>query len=347
NLTEDFPWSSPETELLFELTAKYGLPYFQNFIGSGLKPNLIRAMCCRLQLDVSELLRRGNGLFGSAEQTGSIGVVTINCARLGYKNRRSIGGSWSTLLTDLDHLLDLAFESLEAKRKTIDKMMKIGLFPYSRRYLGTLRNHFSTIGVNGINEMLRNFSGDTLDIVNDEGQELAAKLIEHIRERLVHFQESSGHMYNLEATPAEATTYRFAKEDLKRYPDIIQAGHGENRYYTNSSQLPVGHTDDPFQALDLQDRLQTLYTGGTVLHLYMNEQISSAEACRKLVQRTARHYRTPYFTVTPTFSICPQHGYLSGHHEFCPKCDEKWLQKQKRKQTEEEVKNEPAYETTP
>ncbi len=347
NLTEDFPWNSPETELLFELTAKYGLPYFQNFIGSGLKPNLIRAMCCRLQLDVSELLRRGNGLFGSAEQTGSIGVVTINCARLGYKNRRSIGGSWSTLLTDLDHLLDLAFESLEAKRKTIDKMMKIGLFPYSRRYLGTLRNHFSTIGVNGINEMLRNFSGDTLDIVNDEGQELAAKLIEHIRERLVHFQESSGHMYNLEATPAEATTYRFAKEDLKRYPDIIQAGHGENRYYTNSSQLPVGHTDDPFQALDLQDRLQTLYTGGTVLHLYMNEQISSADACRKLVQRTARHYRTPYFTVTPTFSICPQHGYLSGHHEFCPKCDEKWLQKQKRKQTEEEVKNEPAYETTP
>ena len=175
NLTEDFPWDSPETDLLFELTAKYGLPYFQNFVGSGLKPNLIRAMCCRLQLDVSELLRRGNGLFGSAEQTGSIGVVTINCARLGYKNRQSLGGTWPKLLTELDHLLDLAFESLEAKRKTIDKMMKIGLFPYSRRYLGTLRNHFSTVGVNGINEMLRNFTDDTLDIVSDEGQELAAR----------------------------------------------------------------------------------------------------------------------------------------------------------------------------
>jgi ribonucleoside-triphosphate reductase len=193
--------------------------------------------------------------------------------------------------------------------------------------------------------MLRNFTDDTLDIVSDEGQELAAKLIEHIRERLVHFQESSGHMYNLEATPAEATTYRFAKEDIKRYPEIIQAGDGENRYYTNSSQLPVGHTDDPFQALDLQDRLQTLYTGGTVLHLYMNEQISSADACRKLVQRTARNYRTPYFTVTPTFSICPEHGYLSGHHEFCPKCDEKWFQKQNQQQ--EEVLDESTCETTP
>lgn len=325
NLTPDFPWESAETELLFEVTAKYGLPYFQNFIGSGLQPNMIRAMCCRLQLDVSELLRRGNGLFGSAEQTGSIGVVTINCARLGYLHRLSGGGSWEAMLVRLDGLLELAFESLEVKRAKIDQLMQMGLFPFTRRYLGSLRNHFSTIGINGVNEMLRNFSGDRMNLGDESGREKAASLVRHVRAKLVEFQNRSGHMYNLEATPAEATTYRFAKEDRRLFPEILQAGTEENPYYTNSTQLPVGWTDDAFEALELQDELQTLYTGGTVLHLYMNERISSARACRDFVRRAVENFRLPYLTVTPTFSICPRHGYLSGHHEFCPKCDEAWL----------------------
>ena len=321
NITPDFPWESDNAERLFALTAKYGLPYFQNFLNSDLEPHMVRSMCCRLQLDLSELLKRGNGLFGSAEQTGSLGVVTINCARLGYR----FAGDRTGLFQELDRLLALGRDSLEIKRGCIQQWMDDGLYPYSRRYLGTLRNHFSTLGVNGLNEMVRNFFEDRFDIANPEGQQLAIELLEQVRERMREFQAATGHLYNLEATPAEGTTYRFAKEDQKRYPGILQAGTPDSPYYTNSSQLPVGYTDDPFEALLHQDPLQTRYTGGTVLHLYMGERLSSPAACRKLVQTALSCFRLPYLTVTPTFSICPVHGYLAGEHEFCPKCDDALL----------------------
>lgn len=321
NITKDFPWQSENAARLFEMTAKYGLPYFQNFINSELEPNMVRSMCCRLQLDLRELLKRGNGLFGSAEQTGSLGVVTVNCARLGYLHR----GDESGLLAALDRLLELGKQSLETKRKLIQRLMDQGLFPYTKRYLGTLRNHFSTLGVNGINEMVRNFSADAHDITSEWGQSLAVRFLDHVRERIVAFQEETGHLYNLEATPAEGTTYRFAKEDKKRWPAILQAGTAARPYYTNSSQLPVGFTDDPFEALARQEVLQSKYTGGTVLHLYMGERLSSGEACRELVKRALTRFRLPYITVTPTFSICPTHGYLAGEHPFCPVCDEERL----------------------
>jgi len=323
NITADFPWESDNAELLFEMTARYGLPYFQNFINSELSPQMVRSMCCRLQLDLRELLKRGNGLFGSAEQTGSIGVVTLNCARLGYLHR----GNEDALLRSADQLLELARTSLEIKRKVIQRHMDDGLFPYTRRYLGTLRNHFSTVGVNGLNEMIRNFSGDRYDITEPEGQSLASRFLDHVRDRLLVFQEETGHMYNLEATPAEGTTYRFAKEDRKRCIGILQSGTSEAPYYTNSSQLPVGYSEDPFEALDLQESLQRKYTGGTVFHLYMGEPVSSAAACRRLVRRVLENYRIPYLTITPTFSICPKHGYLPGEQRFCPKCDEELLRK--------------------
>jgi ribonucleoside-triphosphate reductase len=309
------------------MTAKYGLPYFQNFLNSDLKPNMVRSMCCRLQLDLNELLKRGNGLFGSAEQTGSLGVVTINCARLGYIYKNDTKG----LYEQLDKLLLMAKDSLEVKRKVVQKLMDNGLFPYTKRYLGTLRNHFSTIGVNGINEMIRNFTQGKEDITSTEGYPMAVDLLDHIRMRMIEFQEQTGHMFNLEATPAEGTTYRFAKEDMKRYPDILHAGTTDKPYYTNSSQLPVGYTSDPFEALEKQDELQAKYTGGTVLHLYMGERISSGEACMKMVKRSLTNFRLPYITITPTFSICPKHGYLSGEHEYCPKCDEVLLSNKKLK----------------
>jgi ribonucleoside-triphosphate reductase (formate) len=321
NVTRDFSWDHPNSELLFAMTAKYGLPYFQNFINSDLKPNMIRSMCCRLQLDLRELLKRGNGLFGSAEQTGSLGVVTINCARLGHLFK----GDEAALLARVDQLLQLSRTSLEIKRKVIQRHMDDGLFPYTRRYLGTLRNHFSTVGVNGINEMIRNFSGDAFDITCPEGLALACRLLDHIRGCLVEFQEQTGHMYNLEATPAEGTTYRFAREDQRRFKGILQAGTPDTPYYTNSSQLPVGFTDDAFEALERQEPLQRKYTGGTVLHLYMSERLSSAQACKQLVRRALERFSLPYVTVTPTFSICPKHGYLAGEHRFCPKCDEALL----------------------
>lgn len=321
NITEDFIWDSENADLLFKMTAKYGLPYFQNFLNSELKPNMIRSMCCRLQLDLRELLKRGNGLFGSAEQTGSVGVVTINCARLGYLHQ----DNETALLTALDKWLIKARNSLEIKRKVIQRHMDAGLFPYTRRYLGTLRNHFSTIGVNGINEMIRNFSHDREDIVSQKGRAMAIRFLDHIRARMIEFQRETGHMYNLEATPAEGTTYRLAREDCKKFPDILQAGTPEKPYYTNSSQLPVGYTSDPFEALQMQDELQKKYTGGTVLHLYMSERISNVEACKKLVQRSLANFHLPYITVTPTFSICPNHGYLSGEHEFCPRCDDELI----------------------
>ncbi len=328
NITHDFPWHSDNAERLFAMTAKYGLPYFQNFLNSELQPNMVRSMCCRLQLDLRELLKRGNGLFGSAEQTGSLGVVTINCARLGYLYR----GDETALLRALDRLLELGRDSLEIKREVIQQHMDAGLFPYTKRYLGTLRNHFSTLGVNGINEMIRNFTGDTQDITHPDGHAMALRLLDHVRGRMTEFQEHTGHMYNLEATPAEGTTYRFAREDRKRFPDILQAGSADKPYYTNSSQLPVGFTSDPFEALQRQEPLQQKYTGGTVLHLYMAEPLASADACRRLVQRALANYRLPYLTVTPTFSICPHHGYLSGEHEFCPRCDEDILQQKAKNQ---------------
>lgn len=327
NITPDFDWDSENADLLFAMTAKYGLPYFQNFINSELKPNMIRSMCCRLQLDLRELLKRGNGLFGSAEQTGSLGVVTINCARLGYLFK----GNKEGLYDRLDRLLEMAKTSLEIKRKVIQRHIDQGLFPYTKRYLGSLRNHFSTIGVNGINECIRNFTQDDHDITDDCGHQFAVELLDHIRMRMVQFQEETGHMYNLEATPAEGTTYRFAKEDRKRFPDILQAGTESNPYYTNSSQLPVGYTDDPFLALEMQDDLQRKYTGGTVLHLYMADAVSSSQACKELVRRTLTRFRLPYITVTPTFSICPKHGYISGRHDFCPICDAELLEAKRAK----------------
>ena len=321
NITPDFPWESENANLLFEMTAKYGLPYFQNFINSSLKPGQVRSMCCRLQLDLRELLARGNGLFGSAEQTGSIGVVTLNCARLGYLFK----GNEAGLMARLDELMDLARSTLEIKRKVIQRHIDAGLFPFTKRYLGTLRNHFSTIGVNGINEMIRNFTNDEHDITDSFGQDFANRFLEYIRNKMIVFQQETGSMYNLEATPAEGTTYRLAKEDQKRYPDILQAGTKEAPYYTNSSQLPVGFTDDPFTALNLQESLQSKYTGGTVMHLYMGERISDAKTCRTLLKRILENYRIPYVTVTPTFSICPKHGYISGEHKYCPLCDEELI----------------------
>ncbi|AFL84592.1 ribonucleoside-triphosphate reductase class III catalytic subunit [Belliella baltica DSM 15883] len=333
NITEDFDWYGENTDLLFENTAKIGSSYFQNFIGSqytfdesgnkvenpnAYKPNAVRSMCCRLQLDLRELLKRGNGLFGSAEMTGSIGVVTINMARLGYIYQGNLEG----LYQRLDHLLEIAKSTLEKKRQFIQEMYDRGLFPYTKRYLTHFRNHFSTIGVNGINEMILNFTDGVDDLTFDSGQKLSADILEYIREKMKVYQEATGNLYNLEATPAEGTTYRFAKEDKKRFDDIIQAGMNENIYYTNSSQIPVDHTDDPFEALMLQDDLQCKYTGGTVLHLYMREKVSSAEACRNLVKKVLSNFKLPYITVTPVFSICPVHGYLNGEHEFCPKCDE-------------------------
>lgn len=325
NITPDFPWDGPNTELLFEMTARYGLPYFQNFLNSDLSPRMVRSMCCRLQLDLRELLKRGNGLFGSAEQTGSVGVVTINCARLGYLYR----GCEKSLFKALDGLLHMAKESLEIKRRVIEDRMGAGLFPYTRRYLGTLRNHFSTLGVNGLNECITNFFGPGESIVTPLGRDFALRFLDHLREMMVQFQEETGHLYNLEASPSEGATYRFARADRARFPDIHQAGTPEAPYYTNSSQLPVGWTDDPYLALNHQEDLQRKYTGGTVFHLYMNERISSPAACKQIVRKTLERFRVPYLTITPTFSICPVHGYLPGEHEFCPKCDSEAIARKK------------------
>jgi len=337
NITEDFDWYGENTDVLFENTAKVGSSYFQNFIGSqykrdlngeliandeAYKPGHVRSMCCRLQLDLRELLKRGGGLFGSAEMTGSIGVVTLNMARLGFLYK----GDKDALIARIDELMNYAKSTLEKKRVFIQEMYDRGLFPYTKRYLPGFKNHFSTIGVNGINEMIRNFTSDRYDISSNEGISFTTQILNHIREKMVEYQEETGNLYNLEATPAEGTTYRFAKEDKKRYGDsIIQAGKDENIYYTNSSQIPVDLTNDPFEALALQDDLQCKYTGGTVLHLYMQEQVSSTEACRKLVKNVISNFRLPYITITPLFSVCPKHGYIAGEHEFCPKCDEELM----------------------
>ena len=339
NITEDFDWYGENTDILFENTAKIGSSYFQNFIGSqyikdengnlvvnekAYKPGHVRSMCCRLQLDLRELLKRGGGLFGSAEMTGSIGVVTINMARLGYLYKYNLNG----LLQRLEELMNLAKSTLEKKRVFVQDMYDRGLFPYTQRYLKGFNNHFSTIGINGMNEMVKNYFNENIDLSTELANNFCIEILDFMRKKMVEFQEETGNLYNLEATPAEGTTYRFAKEDKKRYADIIQAGENENVYYTNSSQLPVDFTDDPFEALSLQDELQCKYTGGTVLHLYMNEKISSVDACRKFVKNTITNFRLPYITVTPVFSVCQKHGYIDGEHEYCPKCDEEILNKE-------------------
>ena len=317
NITDDFPWEHPNVKPLFDLAAKYGIPNFQNFLNSDLNPTDVRSMCCRLRLDVRELLKRGGGLFGSAEKTGSIGVVTINLARLGYTHK----GDREGLFRELKRLLDLARDSLEIKRKIISKNMERGLYPFTKRYLGNWNHHFSTIGVNGANEMVLNFTNGADNIATVFGKNLVLEVMDFIRTNLADYQETTGNLYNLEATPAEGCAYRFAKTDKKNFPDIITAGTPDAPYYTNSTQLPVNFTDDPFVALEHQEELQRKYTGGTMLHLYMGEPVSSGEAAEKIVRTIFENYKVPYMTLTPTFSICPKHGYLPGRHDFCPKCD--------------------------
>jgi len=334
NITEQFDWNNRIADAIFENAAKVGSSYFQNFIGSqykrdedgnlvenpeAYKPNAVRSMCCRLQLDLRELQKRGNGLFGSAEMTGSIGVVTLNMARLGFKFK----GDEEALIADIDRLMDMAKSTLEKKRGFVSEMFERGLYPYTRRYLSSFRNHFSTIGVNGMNEMIENFTDGQHDMADEEGIALSIRLLDHIRARLRIYQEETGNLYNLEASPAEGATYRFAKEDLKRFPGIQQSGDGPNVYYTNSSQLPASHTDDPFEALDLQNKLQCKYTGGTVLHMYMNEKLDTADSCRQFVKSVLTNYQLPYITVTPVFSVCDTHGYLKGEQPACPHCGER------------------------
>ena len=302
NITDDFPWEHPNVKPLFDLAAKYGIPNFQNFLNSDLNPTDVRSMCCRLRLDVRELLKRGGGLFGSAEKTGSIGVVTINLARLGYTHK----GDREGLFRELKRLLDLARDSLEIKRKIISKNMERGLYPFTKRYLGNWNHHFSTIGVNGANEMVLNFTNGAENIASVFGKNLVLDVMDFIRTNLADYQESTGNLYNLEATPAEGCAYRFAKTDKKNFPDIITAGTNDAPYYTNSTQLPVNFTDDPFVALEHQEELQRKYTGGTMLHLYMGEPVSSGEAAEKIIRTIFENYKVPYMTLTPTFSICPK-----------------------------------------
>lgn len=312
NITKDFDWNTHNANLLFKITATYGTPYFQNFINSDLDPNDVRSMCCRLQLDKRELRKRGGGLFGADEFTGSIGVVTINLPRIGHTSKTK-----EDFFHRLTELMDKAKLSLELKRKVVNQLMDQGLFPYTRRYLKHLNNHFATIGINGMHECCLNFIGKS--IVSEEGKEFAEEVLEFMRNKLQDFQEETGSLYNLEATPAEGTSYRLAKIDKEKYPQIIQAGE-ENPYYTNSSHLPVSETDNVFEALELQDSLQTKYTGGTVFHGFLGESISDIEVCKQLVQKIANGYKLPYFTLSPTFSVCAEHGRMSGEHFECPSC---------------------------
>ena len=308
NITKDFDWDNQNAKDLFEMAAKFGIPYFQNFLNSDLNPSDVRSMCCRLQLDLRELRKRGGGLFGSAEMTGSIGVVTLNMPRIGY-----ISKTKKEFFERLGRLMDTAKESLEIKRKVVTENIEKGLLPFTKRYLPSLHNHFATM-----NEACVNFLGK--NIATKEGIEFSLEILEFMRKKLADYQEETGNLYNLEATPAEGTTYRFAKEDQKRYPEIIHGGTKDAPYYTNSSHLPVNFTDDPLEALDHQDALQTKYTGGTVLHLFLGERISDWETCRTFVKKVAQKYHLPYFTITPTFSICPSHGYIRGEEGTCTTC---------------------------
>jgi ribonucleoside-triphosphate reductase len=330
NITNNFNWDNENAELLFKMTSQYGTPYFSNFVNSDLNPSDVRSMCCRLRLDKRELRKRGGGLFGSDEFTGSIGVVTINLPQIGYLTKTE-----KQFFDRLDYLMDLARDSLSIKRKVIQKLLDGGLFPYTRRYLTTLDNHFNTIGLNGMNECCLNFLGVT--IADPKGKAFAEKVLTYMRNRLADYQEQTSELFNLEATPAESTSYRLAKHDKEQFPDIITAGEDEP-YYNNSSQLPVGYTTDVFEALDNQEDLQTKYTGGTVFHTYLGENIKDWKACRDLVKSIASNYRIPYFTISPTYSICPIHGYLSGEHFECPKCKAENEQKLKQHLKELEEK---------
>lgn len=312
NITKDFNWDSENADLLFKMTAKYGTPYFQNFINSDLNPSDVRSMCCRLQLDKRELRRRGGGLFGADEFTGSIGVVTINMPRIGYLSTNE-----TEFFERLDRLMDLAKDSLECKRKTIQKLMDQGLYPYTKRYLKSFNNHFSTIGLVGMHECCLNFLQTS--IATAEGHAFVEKVLLHMRKRLADYQEETGNLYNLEATPAEGTSYRLAKIDKKMYPNIIQSGDTDP-YYTNSSNLPVDYTDDVFEALKQQESLQTKYTGGTVFHVFLGESLPDAQSCRTLVRQIVNNFRIPYISISPTFSVCEHHGRFIGEREFCPEC---------------------------
>jgi ribonucleoside-triphosphate reductase (formate) len=328
NITKDFDWDNSDHDLIWEMTAKYGIPYFSNFVNSDMNPEDARSMCCRLRLDQKELRKRGGGLFGANPQTGSIGVVTVNMPRLGY-----VSTNEDDYFARLDRLMELAKESLEIKRKTIEKFTEIGLYPYSKFYLRQVhqrfgnywKNHFSTIGLLGMNESITNFMPGE-NITTDKGKAFAIKVLDFMRKNLEDYQEETGNIYNLEATPGEGTTYRFARIDKKRFGKIFVANEDAYRkdaepYYTNSTQLPVGYTEDVFDALDLQDELQCKYTGGTVFHTFVGEKLNK-ESVKALVKKVSYKYHLPYFTITPTFSICPVHGYLTGEHEYCPKCDE-------------------------
>lgn len=312
NITRDFNWENENARLLFEMTGQYGTPYFQNFINSDLDPSDVRSMCCRLRLDKRELRKRGGGLFGSDEFTGSLGVVTINLPQIGY-----LAEDESQFFKRLDYLMDLARDSLCTKRKVIQKLYDGGLFPYTKRYLKTLDNHFNTIGLCGMNECCLNFLGTSIS--EPKGKKFAEKVLDYMRTRLQNYQEETGELFNLEATPAESTSYRLAKHDREQFPDIITSG-SEEPYYTNSSQLPIDYTTDIFEALDHQESLQTRYTGGTVFHTYIGEQIKDWKATRDLIRSVFTNYRIPYLTISPTYSICPVHGYISGEHFECPKC---------------------------
>jgi ribonucleoside-triphosphate reductase len=325
NITSDFPWNDPAFDKIFEASAKYGINYFANYVNSEMKPQDVRSMCCRLRLNLSELYNRGGGgLFGSGALTGSVGVVTINLPAIGY-----LAKTKKEFFQRLTKVMDLAEESLEIKRKAIEDYIEKGLYPYSRFYLSDIKqkrgkyfaNHFSTIGLIGMNECLLNFLGENIGSL--KGRKFALEVLEFMKERLVKYQKETGNIYNLEATPAESTAYRLALKDRKRYPEIITAGTKKIPYYTNSSHLPVNYTDDIFETLKLQDRLQSAYTGGTVLHLFLGESLSSGEMVKKIVRKVFENFKLPYITTTPTFSICPNHGYLSGEHFYCPKCDSK------------------------
>lgn len=317
SITRDFDWSETENNrLLFEMTAKYGTPYFSNYINSDMQPSDVRSMCCRLRLDLRELRKKGGGFFGSGESTGSIGVVTINLPRIAYLSTNE-----EEFYQRLDKLMDIAARSLKTKRDVTGKLLDAGLYPYTKRYLGTFRNHFSTIGLIGMNEVGLNASWLKSDLVDPKTQKFAQDVLNHMRERLSDYQEQYGDLYNLEATPAESTTYRLARIDTKLYSDIITSGgKGETPYYTNSSHLPVSFTDDVFQALDIQDKLQTLYTSGTVFHIFLGEKMPDWRSTARLIKTVAENYRLPYYTMSPTYSVCPDHGYLPGEQMKCPTC---------------------------
>ena len=317
SITRDFDWSETENnKLLFEMTAKYGTPYFSNYINSDMEPSDVRSMCCRLRLDLRELRKKSGGFFGSGESTGSIGVVTIDIPRIAYLSQTR-----EEFYERLDHLMDIAARSLKVKRDVITRLLEEGLYPYTRRYLGTFNNHFSTIGLIGMNEACLNARWVRKDLSQPEAQEFTTEVLTHLRERLSDYQEKYGDLYNLEATPAESTTYRLAKHDIERWPDIITASEkGHTPYYTNSSHLPVSYTEDIFSALDIQDELQTLYTSGTVFHAFLGEKLPSWKSAANLVRKIAENYKLPYYTISPTYSVCKNHGYLPGEHFTCPEC---------------------------